>query len=98
MCPKVAAAVFLGALLSGCHPPAKELTLATTTSVGNSGLLDVLLPPYERDSHLVVRTHMVGSGRALAMLANGQADVAITHAPEQKPLLFRITFPGSTPR
>lgn len=81
MCRILAAVVLLGAVLWGCHAPARELTLATTTSVGNSGLLEALLPAYERQSHVVVRTHMVGSGRALAMLGGGQADVAITHAP-----------------
>lgn len=81
MCRNLTAAVLLCLVMSGCHAPARELTLATTTSVGNSGLLEVLLPAYERQSHVVVRAHMVGSGRALAMLAGGQADVAITHAP-----------------
>ena len=84
-----AAAVVLGAVLGGCHAPARELTLATTTSVGNSGLLEVLLPAYEHHSQVAVRTHMVGSGRALAMLGDGQADVAITHAPAAEALALQ---------
>lgn len=58
------------------------MTLATTTSVGNSGLLDALLPVFEREAGIQVRPLLVGSGRALQMLVSGQADVAFTHAPE----------------
>ena len=68
----------------GCRtaaPPA-PLVLATTTSVANSGLLDPLLKAFEHDHGIVVRSHLVGSGLALRMLAQGDADVAITHAPE----------------
>ncbi len=89
MCRNLTTAVLLCTVVSGCHAPAKELTLATTTSVANSGLLEVLLPAYERQSQLVLRTHMVGSGRALAMLAGGQADVAITHAPAAEALAIQ---------
>ena len=59
-----------------------ELVLVTTTSVGNSGLLDVLLPAYEQAAGLRFGVHLAGSGRSLVMLANGDADVAISHAPE----------------
>jgi len=55
--------------------------LVTSTSVGNSGLLDTLLPAYERQHHVTFGVHLVGSGRALAMLADGDADVSISHAP-----------------
>lgn len=61
------------------QPPA--LVLATTTSVANSGLLDAVLPAYERTHGVRVQTLPVGSGRALRMLELGQADVAISHAP-----------------
>ena len=52
--------------------------LATTTSVANSGLLDAVLPEYR---HGDVQPILVGSGRALDMLANRNADVVISHAP-----------------
>ena len=61
--------------------PTPYLTLATTTSVGNSGLLDVLLPEYLEQTKTATQSHLVGSGRALAMLEAGQADVVISHAP-----------------
>jgi len=57
------------------------LVLATTTSVGNSGLLDPLLAAYTSAFQVRVRPQLVGSGLALKMLADGQADVVITHSP-----------------
>jgi tungstate transport system substrate-binding protein len=76
--------------LTGCGRPVVDpIVLATTTSVGNSGLLDALLPPFERDVGLRVRVHLVGSGRALRMIEDGIADVAISHAPERETALLR---------
>src|SRR4030095_8200169 len=70
-------------LSSGCaRESGVELVLVTTTSVGNSGLLDALLPVYERNTGVRFGVHLAGSGRALAMLGDGDADVAISHAPE----------------
>jgi len=78
---RFAAVVLWCAVLAACTRPPRSLTLATTTSVGNSGLLDVLAAEYDGAAHVALRSHLVGSGRALAMLADGLADVAITHAP-----------------
>ena len=64
-----------------CARPAPTLTLATTTSIGNSGLLDAVRQAHERTTGTALRAHLVGSGRALAMLASRDVDVAITHAP-----------------
>jgi tungstate transport system substrate-binding protein len=76
--------------LAACGRPVVDpLVLATTTSVGNSGLLDALLPPFERDVGLRVRVHLVGSGRALRMIEDRIADVAISHAPERENALLR---------
>jgi tungstate transport system substrate-binding protein len=78
----IAAALTLVLLaITGCRAPAQPLVLATTTSVANSGLLDVLLREFEKDDGIVARSHLVGSGLALRMLAQGDADIAITHAP-----------------
>ncbi|HXG54104.1 MAG TPA: substrate-binding domain-containing protein [Vicinamibacterales bacterium] len=57
------------------------LTLATTTSVGNSGLLDALLPAYGESARVDVRPLLIGSGLALKMLADGHADLVISHSP-----------------
>ena len=70
-------------LLDGCaRASGVELVLVTTTSVGNSGLLDTLLPVYQQNTGVRFGVHLAGSGRALVMLGDGDADVAISHAPE----------------
>lgn len=62
------------------RPSPPHLTLATTTSIGNSGLLDELMPAFAREQRSEVRPLLVGSGLALRMLARGDADVVISHA------------------
>jgi tungstate transport system substrate-binding protein len=64
-----------------CSLRLQPLVLATTTSVGNSGLLDVLTPDLRHDLSIDLRAHLVGSGLSLRMLEDGRADVAISHAP-----------------
>jgi tungstate transport system substrate-binding protein len=68
----------------GCRgaAAAREVVLATTTSVQDTGLLDVLLPDFERRSPFRVKTIAVGSGQALAMGERGEADVLLAHAPD----------------
>jgi tungstate transport system substrate-binding protein len=56
--------------------------LSTTTSTQDSGLLDVLVPIFERQSGDTVKTIAVGTGQALALAARGEADVVLAHAPE----------------
>jgi tungstate transport system substrate-binding protein len=55
--------------------------LSTTTSTQDSGLLDVLVPLFERQSGHSVKTIAVGTGQALALAARGEADVVLAHAP-----------------
>jgi tungstate transport system substrate-binding protein len=55
--------------------------LSTTTSTQDSGLLDVIVPMFEKKSGLTVKTISVGTGQALALAARGEADVALAHAP-----------------
>ncbi len=78
------ACVLAGALASCARAPA-PLILATTTSVANSGLLERLLPDYPAP----VRASAVGSGLALRLLSSGDADVAITHAPDREAQILR---------
>jgi len=52
-------------LLPGCARTNRvELVLVTTTSVGNSGLLNALLPRYEQNAGVRFGVHLAGSGRA----------------------------------
>ena len=55
--------------------------LSTTTSTQDSGLLDTLVPLFERKTGLSVKTISVGTGQALALAARGEADVVLVHAP-----------------
>lgn len=57
------------------------MLLATTTSTQDSGLLDVLIPDFERRTGYKVKTSAVGTGAALAIGARGDADVVLVHAP-----------------
>jgi tungstate transport system substrate-binding protein len=55
--------------------------VATTTSTQDSGLLDVLVPMFERRTGYTVKTVSVGTGQALALAARGEVDVVLVHAP-----------------
>jgi tungstate transport system substrate-binding protein len=57
------------------------MILATTTSTRDSGLLDVLIPDFERGSDCRVKTVAVGSGDALKLGERGDADVLLVHSP-----------------
>ena len=59
----------------------KNIILATTTSTQDSGLLDVLLPIFEKKTGYFVKTIAVGSGQAMAMGQKGEADVLLVHSP-----------------
>jgi tungstate transport system substrate-binding protein len=61
--------------------PASIVILSTTTSTQDSGLLDVLVPMFEKKTGLTVKTISVGTGQALALAARGEADVTLAHAP-----------------
>lgn len=67
---------------SGCAPAqdADSILLATTTSVRDSGLLDTLLPVFTEQTGIHVRVVAVGTGAALRMGREGNADVLVTHA------------------
>jgi tungstate transport system substrate-binding protein len=83
----IALGAALAASAAGAPGGAKgEVILATTTSTQDSGLLDVLVPMFERQSGYRVKTIAVGTGQSLAMGARGDADVVLVHAPslEQK--------------
>ena len=76
------ALMFLGGGLDGDACARQRLRLATTTSTANSGLLDALLPPFEKRLGVQVDVIPVGTGRALNLGRNGDVDVVMVHAPE----------------
>jgi tungstate transport system substrate-binding protein len=88
--------VLLAGILVGCGstpeptqapaptaPPAAEpskLILATTTSTQDSGLLDYLLPDFQDEYNVQVEVIAVGTGQAIALGEDGNADVLLVHA------------------
>ncbi|TAK11851.1 MAG: tungsten ABC transporter substrate-binding protein [Anaerolineae bacterium] len=71
-------------LLAACGPAAPtetaRLILATTTSTENSGLLAYLLPQFETQYNAIVEVIAVGTGQALQLGEDGNADVLLVHA------------------
>jgi tungstate transport system substrate-binding protein len=59
----------------------RNVILSTTTSMQDSGLLDVLVPLFEKQTGYLVKTISVGTGQALSLGAKGDADVVLVHAP-----------------
>ena len=76
---------FLGLLVAtdghAADAASRNVILSTTTSTQDSGLLDVLVPPFEKQSGYSVKTISVGTGQSLELAAKGDADVALVHAP-----------------
>ena len=73
--------VILGFVPTRAGASERSLILATTTSVRDSGLLEALLPGFTKQSGIEVRVIAVGTGAALRMGREGNADVLLTHAP-----------------
>lgn len=71
----------LGAGCFGSAPPPGRLTLATTTSVNDSGLLGAILSDFEAKHNAKMAVVAVGSGQALEIGKRGDADVLIVHSP-----------------
>ena len=71
--------VFLGVLASGSQAQDRFITVASTTSTENSGLFDALLPAFSSDSGIEVRVVAVGTGQAIRLAMNGDADVLFVH-------------------
>jgi len=74
--------VLLTGAVKAAEPKIKDLILATTTSTVDSGLLDVLIPEFEKQTGYRVKTISAGTGQSLAMGEKGEADVLLCHAPE----------------
>jgi tungstate transport system substrate-binding protein len=70
----------------------KSIILATTTSTQDSGLLDVLIPVFEKENNFIVKTISVGSGQALKMGEKGEADVLLVHSPDAEKKIVEQGF------
>lgn len=79
-----AIAVLAAGLTVAAASQTREVILATTTSTQDTGLLDVLIPIFEKQTGYRVKTIAVGTGQALALGEKGEADVLLVHAPESE--------------
>lgn len=79
--PAVLSLVFTMTPVTAAPPKQKNIIMATTTSTQDSGLLDVLLPIFEKKTGYFVKTIAVGSGQAMSMGRKGEADVLLVHSP-----------------
>jgi tungstate transport system substrate-binding protein len=89
MAPGVQASVPRG---GGAAGASRDLILATTTSLQDSGLLDVLLPRFEASFPYRVKAIAVGSGEALRMGERGSADVLVVHSPSDEERFMAAGF------
>ena len=81
----LALAVLASSALSAAAAP--SMILATTTSTRDSGLLDELVPQFEKRAGVEVKVIAVGTGAALRMARKGQADAVLTHSPSAEQAL-----------
>ncbi|MDO8687385.1 MAG: substrate-binding domain-containing protein [Dehalococcoidales bacterium] len=69
-------------------PPAKpanqEIIMASTTSTGDSGLMDALIPIFQQKTGYTIKPIYVGTGAAMTMGERGEADVLLVHAPDSE--------------
>ena len=70
----------------------RPIILATTTSTQDSGLLDLLVPLFEKSSGYSIKTIAVGSGQAMKMGEKGEADVLLVHSPEAEKQFMAAGF------
>lgn len=77
---KTSAMLFAVLLIASTVVAQERLKLSTTTSTENSGLLRVLLPPFEKQCDCRVDVISVGTGKALKLGETGDVDVVLVHA------------------
>ncbi len=90
----IAALVMLAFAIPALAAP-KTIILATTTSTQDSGLLDVLVPLFEKESGYQIKTISVGSGQAMKMGEKGEADVLLVHSPDAEKKFMADGFGSS---
>ena len=71
--------LFLIGIFNGTLPAKETLTLASTTSTLDSGLFEALIPPFEKKFDCVVKIIAVGTGQAMRLARDGNADVLLVH-------------------
>ncbi len=86
------AAAYFPAILDYKAPATQSMILATTTSTYDSGLLNFLVPMFEKANHVKVKIISVGTGQAIATGRKGDADILLVHARAQEDLFMADGF------
>jgi tungstate transport system substrate-binding protein len=82
------------ALLVSCRADqARSVTIATTTSLDGSGLLQVLRTEFQRQTGIELNAFVIGSGQALRLATEGKVDMTITHDPDAERVFVAQTRP-----
>ena len=97
VCDRSLLVLLIGLVLSfmsayGANAGPKDIIFATTTSTQDTGLLDELMPLFEKKTGYRVKTIAVGSGQAMAMGERGEADVLLVHSPEAEEKFVKSGF------
>jgi tungstate transport system substrate-binding protein len=80
-------------VLAACAPQARgEVRVGTTTTVQDSGLLDVLVADFEKRTGWRARASVQGTGAVLAVARRGDVDVVLVHEPAQELAFMREGF------
>jgi len=82
ICILLSAVICVVVFTLGCRREIPHLVLATTTSVENSGLLDALIPVFEKEAKVKVDIIACGTGKAIQLAKNGDCDLILVHDPE----------------
>lgn len=84
--------------IAAANDETKVIRLSTTTSVNDSGLLDYLLPAFEKEYGYKVEVQSAGTGKAIAAAKYGNADLILVHSKKQEEAFvgegFSYTLPG----
>jgi len=83
---KLILAAITAAFMSGCQANPAVVRLATTTSVQDTGLLDVVTEAFQKDGKYKVQAIAVGSGQAMKLGMTGEADILWVHSPDDEKL------------
>ena len=85
-------AILLFILASSVNAENREIILSSTTSTQNSGLYDYILPMFTKDTGVVVKVVAVGTGQAIRIAQNGDADALLVHHRPSEDLFMKNGF------
>jgi tungstate transport system substrate-binding protein len=84
--------LFCALFLASTTAMAQTLTMATTTSTNDTGLLDVLAPAFQKETGIELKWTSTGTGKALELGRNCDVDVLLVHAPDAEKKLVAEGF------